>query len=128
MEFFWKGTAGILVAAVLSLSLSKDMRTLLCLAVCTMAAGIALEYLEPVLDLMRRLESMANLQSGMLEILLKILGIVLVSELAAMVCADSGNSSLGKVIRTLANAVILWLSIPMFHAVINVLQQILGEV
>ena len=128
MELFWKAAAGILIAAMLSLALGKDMGVLLCLGVSAMAAGIALEYLEPVLDLLRRLESMAGIQSGMLEILLKILGIAMVSELACVVCTDSGNGSLGKAIRILGNTVMLWVAIPMFHAVLDILQQILGEI
>lgn len=128
MELYWKAAAGILIAAVVSLALGKDMGILLCLAVCAMAGAVALEFLEPVMDLIRRLEAMASIQSGMLGILLKILGISLVSELASLICTDSGSGTLGKVIRILGNAVILWVSIPLFHAVLNVLQQIMGGI
>jgi hypothetical protein len=44
-----------------------------------------------------------------------------------MVCADAGNASLGKVLQILASAVILWLSLPVFTALIELIQKILGE-
>ena len=127
MELFWKAAAGILITALLSLTLGKDMGFLLCLVVCAMGSMITLEYLEPVIDLLQRLEAMADLQSGMLGILLKAMGITMISELASVVCDDSGNSSLGKSVRILAKAAILWLSVPLFQAVLTILQQILGE-
>ena len=128
MELFWKASAGILIAAVLTLTLRQDMSLLLSLAVCTMGAMILLEYLEPVLDLLRRLEAMADLQSGMMGILLKAMGLALVSEVSSMICADTGSGSLAKVIRMLTNGAILWLSVPILQAVLEVLQKIVEEV
>ena len=127
MDLFWKAAAGILVAAVLGLALGKDISLLLALAVCVMGGIIALEYLEPVLDLIRRLEALAGIHSQMLSILLKALGISLVCELSVQICADAGFTAFGKMLRFLGSSVILWLSIPLYQAVLNVLQQILGE-
>ena len=127
MELFWKAAAGILIAAVLGLAVGKDISLLLSLAVCSMGAIIALEYLEPALDLMRRLEGLAGVHGEMLGILLKDAGIALVCELAVQICTDIGSTAFGKTLRFLGSSVILWLSLPLFQAVLNVLQQILGE-
>lgn len=127
MGLFWKAAAGILIAAVMGLAVGKDISLLLSVAVCTMGAVIALEYLEPVIDLMRRLEALANVHGEMLGILLKAAGIALVCELAVQVCTDTGSASFGKVLRFLGSSVILWMSIPLFHAVLDVLQQIMGN-
>ena len=69
---------------------------------------------------------MGGLDSGTLRILLKAVGIGLVSEIAALVCADAGNSSLGKTVQLLGSAVILWLSLPLFTMLIELLQRIMG--
>lgn len=45
-----------------------------------------------------------------------------------MVCTDAGNASLGKAVQLLGTAVILWLSLPLFKALVELLQSILGEV
>lgn len=130
MALFWKATAGVLLAVVLGLTLGKqekDLSILLTMAVCCMAAMIAISYLEPVLDFLRELEALGDLQGDMLGILLKAVGIGLVAEIAGMVCNDAGNSSLGKTIQMLGSAVILYLSIPIFSALLTLIREILGE-
>lgn len=60
MELFFKGAAGILLAAVLELALKKqekDVSTALTAAVIAMAAAIILRLLEPVLGLLDRLQA-----------------------------------------------------------------------
>ena len=93
-----------------------------------MVTVTAISYLEPVLDLLWELESMANVQGGMMEILMKAVGIGLVVEIAGMICTDSGNSSLGKTIQTMGTVVILYLSIPLFRGFLTLVQEILGQV
>lgn len=131
MELFWKAAAGVLLTVVLGLALGKqekDFSILLTVAVCSMVAIISISYLEPVLDFLRQLEAMGDLQGDMLGILLKSLGIGLVAELAGMVCNDAGNGALGKAIQMLGAAAILYLSIPIFTALMELIQKILGEV
>ena len=71
---------------------------------------------------------MADLQQGMLYALLKVFGIGMSGEIAASVCADAGNTSLVKGIRFLSNAAILYLSIPIFSSLMDLIRQILSEV
>lgn len=127
MGLFWRAVAGILIAAVLGLAVKKDISLLLSLAVCAMGAMIALEYLEPVLNLLQRLNELSGIQGEILEVLLKVTGISLVCDLAVQICTDTGSAAFGKALRFLGTCVILWLSIPLFQAVLTVLQQILGE-
>lgn len=130
MDGFWKATAAILLAVILSLTVGKqekDLSVLLIMAACCMAAVIVISYLEPVLDLLWELETAAQLQSGILGILLKCVGIALVTELTGMICKDSGNASLGKTLQMLGSAVILYLSVPVFHALLTLIREILGE-
>lgn len=131
MDLFWKASAGVLVAVVLQLALGKqekDMGTLLAVAVCCMVSIIGLSYLEPVLDLLWELETLGDLQNGLLGVLLKALGIGLVAEIASLVCCDAGNASLGKTMQLLGSAVILSLSVPVFRSLLELIQRILGEV
>lgn len=130
MGYFWKATAAVLIAVVLGLALEKqgkDFSVLLTMAVCCMTAGIAFVYLEPVLDFLWELEELATLQGDMLGTLLKAVGIGLAAELAAVVCTDGGNASLGKQLQMLGSAVILYLSLPIFRSLLSLIQEILGE-
>jgi stage III sporulation protein AD len=93
-----------------------------------MVGVLALTYLQPVVDFIRQLQATAQLDDGMLEILLKAVGIGLIGEIASLICADTGNAALGKSLQLLSAAVILWLSLPLLTQLLELLQQILGGV
>lgn len=129
MELYFKGAAGILLAAVLGLALQKqekDLSAVLTAAVIAMAAVLMLRLLEPVLELLRQLELVGNLRSDALELLLKAAGIGLTAEVAGLVCADAGNAALAKMLRLLGTAAILCLSVPMFTALLECITEMVG--
>lgn len=129
MELYFKGAAGILLAAVLGLALQKqekDLSVVLTAAVIAMAAVLMLRLLEPVLELLRQLEQVGNLRSDALELLLKAAGIGLTAEVAGLVCADAGNAALAKMLRLLGTAAILCLSVPMFTALLECITEMVG--
>ena len=131
MELFFKAVAVAMVTAVLALALAKqgkDFALLLSMAGCVLIGLLLFHFLEPVLDFLRALQTMGDLNGQMLSILLKIVGVGLVSELASMICTDAGNGSLGKVLQILSTGVILWQSIPVFQMLIDLLNRILGEI
>ena len=126
MELFLKCAAGVLVAVVLILALGrKDLGLLLSMAVCAMTAMAAAELLEPVTALVETLEGLGGLDGGLVAILFKAVGVGLIADIAAMVCTDSGNSSLAKAVGLLGTAAVLWLSLPLFEALLSLIQEIL---
>lgn len=130
-DLFWKTTAGILITGVLALQLSRqqaDTGVLLKTACCAMAAVIAFTYLRPVIEFLKVLERTGNLKSDILVILLKSLGIGITADIAANVCTDAGCASLGKAMNLLGTGAILYLSLPIFQALLQVIQQIMGEI
>lgn len=131
MTLFIQACAGVLLAVILILVLGshgKEMGSLLALFVCCMVAIIAMSYLKPVVEFIGQLEAIGGLDNSMIETLLKVVGIGVLSEIAALVCSDAGNASLGKAVQLLGTAVILWLSIPLFTALMELIQKILGEI
>ena len=129
MELYFKGAAGILLAAVLGLALQKqekDLSAVLTAAVIAMAAVLMLRLLEPVTELLRQLEQVGNLRSDALELLLKAAGIGLTAEVAGLVCADAGNAALAKMLRLLGTAAIRGRSVPMFTAVLECITEMVG--
>lgn len=128
MDLYWKAIAILLVGTVLGLVLGKDMALLLCLCVCAMGLLTVLHYLQPVITFLEQLAQLTSLEDQTMRIVLKILGIGLVSETAGLICSDGGSAAFGKVIRLLSSAAILWVSIPVFQSVIQIIRQLLGEV
>ena len=129
MTIFLKTCAGVFLAVILGLAMEsrKGMGILLSLAVCCMVSLIALEFLQPVIGFLDTLQSIGSLDSELLKLLLKASGIGIITEIACLLCSDSGNASMGKAVQILGTAVILWLSIPMLAAFMELLQKILGE-
>lgn len=129
MAMFWKAIVGALIAVILCLAVGKqqkDLSLILNMAVCCMVCLMGITYLEPVLEFLRELEALGGLQKDMLGILLKAVGISLTAEISGMICADGGNASLGQAIRILANALVLYLSLPIMRTMLDLVQKILG--
>jgi hypothetical protein len=64
----------------------------------------------------------------MMGILLKVVGIGLIGEISALICTDSGNASLGKILQILSAAVILRLALPLLEQFLDLLEKVLGNV
>lgn len=127
MELFWKSIILALVATVLCVQLShqeKDFSILLSLAASVALLTAAASFLKPVMTLLQTLSDAGNLQGDMLTVLLKVLGIGFVGEIASLVCTDAGNASIAKALQILVCASVLYLSVPMFTALLELMQQI----
>ena len=98
------------------------------LAVCVMTVLAALYFLSPVVDFARRLCSMAALDGELLGTLFKAAGIGMMTQIGAVVCEDAGNGAAGKGIQLLGTAVILWLSVPIFETLMNLIKDIMGGI
>lgn len=130
MTLLWKGIGICLVCSVLSLSLKdreKDISVLLGIGTCAAVSAMALSYLEPVISFLRRLETIGSLHSDHLAVLLRVAGIGFVTDIAVQFCNDSGNSGTGKVLHVLGTTVMVWSSIPVFDALLELVSSVLGE-
>lgn len=129
MSVYLKACGAVLIGVILVLIVSKsskDLALVLAAAVCVMVALTAMEYIRPVLEFLTKLEDLGNLDHSMIRILLKVSGIGLITEICSLVCADSGNASVGKVMKLLGSSVMIWLSLPLYTMLIELLQRILG--
>lgn len=121
----------VLLAVILCLALGKqgkEMGLLLTLAVSSIVGTLAIGYMRPVIEFVQQLRAIGQLDIGMLEILLKVVGIGIIGEIVSMVCSDAGNAALGKSLQLLSTAVILWLSLPLLTQLLELMQQILGGI
>ena len=119
-----------MLSVILILSMGshcKDMSLMLTLGVCILVATATMHYLRPVLDFIDSLISLGGLDSALVQILLKSAGICIIGEISALICTDAGNSSMAKSIQMLATAVVLWLSLPLFGMLVELLKDLMGE-
>ena len=130
MNGFLGACGAVFLAIILVANLSgarKDMASILALAVCVMLALTAGQYIRPVLDFVTELGEIGSIDGEMVEVLMKIVGIGIISEITVLVCADAGNASVGKALQFLSAVVMLSLSVPLFRSMIRILQEILGQ-
>ena len=131
MDIFVKASALALIVSVLYQMVSernKEIGGLLVVLGCVIVLFMAISYIEPVFAFIRKLQVLGNLNTELLEILLKAVGIGLLAEICVLVCNDMGNSSMGKALQILATAVILWFSLPMLSSLLDLIGEILGEI
>lgn len=107
---------------------SRDLGMLLSLAVCVLLALGAMEFLEPVMELLQELKRLGELDGGAVGILLRCAGIGMISELAGLLCADAGEGAMGRALQICANAAILWLSLPLLRQVLTMIGEVLAKV
>lgn len=131
MDTFLKATAAALVVSVLCLSTpknTKEFSLLLTIACCCLLGAIAITYCQPVFSFIRKISTLGNLDTDLFRILTKAVGISLISEFVILICNDSGNAATGKVLQFLSTSVILWLSIPLFESLIDLISDVLASV
>ena len=131
MDTVLRTIAGVMLALILGITLSKqgkDMTVVLTVAVCCMVVTVAISFLDPVVDFFSLLRSVGDLDSDIMGIILKCTGISLIAEIAGLICSDSGFGAMGKPIKILAVAAVLWLSLPLMTSLVEMLQSVMGEV
>ena len=129
MGEYLRFAAVVLIGLILALVVgrqSKDMSLLLTLAVCVLVCIAAMGFLEPVTELLRELRRLGNLDSGAVAIALKCAGIGLISELIGLLCADAGQSAMGKALELHSAAAIIWLSLPLIREIMKLIEEVLS--
>ncbi len=129
MDLFFKICAAVLLVSVVSLLIEKKEKDLtLVLTICTCCCiGICLvTFLQPVIRFVESLKNLAAMDSQSLEIVFKVVAIGLIAEISSLICQDAGKSALGKMLQASATAMILWISLPLFTKMMDLITQIIG--
>ena len=130
MNVFLRAIAGEVIAVILWISLgkqNKDFSTLLTLLVCVMIFVASVAFLRPLMQFISKIQYLGALDSDLVSVVLKSVGIGILAEISAQICKDAGNESMGKVLQFLSTTVVLWISIPVFEKLLALLDNILGS-
>ena len=131
MDLYLKITAGILIASILCLAVPshiKELSLMLTLFVCAGALIAGVEFFKPVITFAQKLISIGNLNQEYLQILCKIIGIGLISQICGLVCSDAGNQSMAKDLQIITTVVILCICVPLLEELLSLIVSILGEI
>ena len=125
-----QGLGAVLIGVFLSLILGKQSSgaaMLVTVATCILVGILFLGFFSPVLEFLRKLASVSQLDGHVVSVLFKTVGIGLLAEIGSNICIDAGNASLGKALQLLCAGAVLWLSIPLFNILLDMIRQLLGE-
>lgn len=131
MELFWKAICVILLAVIFAVTIEKtekDFSLVLTITACCIVLKVATQYLAEVITFLGEWNSDFHSQNSFINIILKISGVALVSELTSLISADAGKSSLTKAMEILGNSVIIFLSLPIFQTFVTIIQDLLGRI
>lgn len=86
----------------------------------------SVDRLRSVVETVQEIQDAIQLDSSMIRILLKMIGITYVSEFAAQICRDAGFGSLGSQIEMFAKLSIMAVSVPVLLALLETVEGLLG--
>lgn len=126
MIVYWKGIGFGLCAILTGVCLAerRDMQQLLFLCAAALIALAAAHLLDPIVEFLHKLEDIGNIQTEYLVILLRSIGIGFSGEIVAALCKDMGSSSVGKTVELLTDCAVVYVSIPMFTALLELIQNL----
>ncbi|MBO4211782.1 MAG: stage III sporulation protein AD [Oscillospiraceae bacterium] len=123
-----KLSAMAVISCLLILTVKKqapELGLILSLCACALGAGFLLETLRPVLLLAGSLAEKAGLEPELRAPLWKCLGLGLLTELSAGLCADAGESALAKLVELGGGILCLAVSLPLLQAVLALIEGLL---
>ncbi len=127
MEILVKIAAVAVVGAILCLVIRKnspEMGLLLTIALALIAISLAFDVISNVTDFLKALAETAEISPAVLSIVLKTVGIAVVTKLAADVCRDAGQTSVASGVELAGAFSALYISLPLFKTVIGMIDSL----
>ena len=81
-----------------------------------------MQLAEPVVDFLKKLRNISGLDEALMQPLLKTVGIGLLTQISANVCADAGENAIAKLIEVCGGVLALYVSIPLLEAVLQMME------
>jgi len=129
MEAIGKIAAIAVICVILCVLLKQSNQPaaiVLSIIACIGILLIGMRFLEPIFALAKEIRSISGLTNPMIEPLLKVVGISLVTNMAATVCADAGETALAKAAETSGTILAIYTSIPLILASLELIEKLMG--
>lgn len=119
------GIVTVLLTAILRRS-SQELGILLTLAACVLIGLLLVQLAEPVVEFLSKLRNIAGLDKTLTEPILKTIGIGLITQIGATVCADAGENAIARLIEVCGGVLALYVSLPLLEAVLSMIDTMSG--
>ena len=119
------GIIAVLFSAILKKN-NRELALLLSLAACVLIALLLLSLAQPILEFLSKLRGLSGLEDGTMTPLLKTLGVGILTQICATICADAGENALAGLIEVCGSILALYVSLPLLEAVIEMVETMSG--
>lgn len=119
------GIIGILFAVQLKQEKS-EVAIYLCIVISLIIFVGITDHLEQLVDTLREIGSIVQIESSYILTLIKMLGITYLAEFSSGICKDAGYQSIATQIEMFGKLTILVLSLPILLALLRTIQEFLG--
>lgn len=119
------GIVTVLLTAMIKKN-SQELALLLTLAACVLIGLLLLQLAEPVVEFLAKLRNIAGLDKTLTEPMLKTVGIGLITQIGATVCADAGENAVARMIEVCGGILALYISLPLMEAVLSLIDTMSG--
>ena len=127
MEILVKAAAVSVVGAVLAIVLKKnspEMALLLTVSLGCLVLYLAVDVVTNVAQFMDDLSSVAGISSASLAIVMKTVGIAILTKLAAGICSDAGQGSVASALELMGSAAALYIALPLMKTVFQMVSSL----
>ena len=128
METMVKVGSLAILAAILCLVLKqgeKPLSLVLSVLACTAVLALALRFIRPVWEILEHLNRLSGLDTEVTGALLKVVGIGMLTQIAACVCVDAGENSLAKAVELSGTVLSVYVSLPLLSAVLTLVEKLM---
>lgn len=119
------GLSGVVLALMLRQQKS-EYALYISLAAAILILVFSVNRLTIVMETIRKIEAYIHMDSAMIKILIKMIGITYVAEFATGICKDAGFGNLGSQIEMFAKLSIMAVSVPVLLALIETVEGLMG--
>lgn len=113
------------VAALIVKPVRNDFAMLITLVGGVIILALLLSSISSALTLITGIANKTGVNSGLLSIVFKIIGVGYLTEFSASICADAGSASLGDKVLLAGKIVILVMSLPIITNILNIVMELL---
>ena len=130
MQTLFQIVAVAMVSAIACCTVGRQagaLSVVLAIATSVIILLISLQFLQPVLEILDRLQTMTGLSGTVIAPVLKVAGIAILVQIAGTVCQDAGEQALHKSVELAGTVISLYVSLPLVTSVLDLLEEILKQ-
>ena len=119
------GIAGTLLAIQLKQN-KAEYSILLCVGISVLVFFIIFHHLEVIIDTVKEVSGIINLDTTYITTLLKMLGVTYIAEFSSGICKDAGYQTITSQIEIFSKLTILVMSLPILVSLLKTIQGFLS--